>query len=54
MAKKGTYARVTGEWAKHLRKIGKKFAWNREKTTVKKQIEKENFAESRSGFSSVS
>jgi hypothetical protein len=38
-ATKGQYTR-TKEWAKHLRKIGKKMFWGTERTLSKKAIKK--------------
>jgi len=32
---------ASGEWAKHLRKIGKRFFWKAERKEEKKEIEKE-------------
>ena len=31
----------SGEWAKHLRKIGKRFFWKRERLEEKRTIDKE-------------
>ena len=31
----------SGEWAKHLRKVGRRFFWSGERNAVKKEIEKQ-------------
>lgn len=41
MSKKGSYGKVTSEWAKHLRKAEKRKAYKRERRDTKKEIKKE-------------
>lgn len=38
MAKKGTYTK-SAEWAKHLRKWGKKALWKKERKAAKKVLQ---------------